>query len=116
MQPELIKTNSKKTGYDEHYIMQLVESGMTFETAAAVYSNRVKVISTPTLKSLYFKAKGDQTNAIVKMPDGHIKRPRRQCPVCGSYRAKQTDYRPLPGYDRTIRQWKCGCCRTTFYA
>ena len=117
MQPELMKSNNPLTGYDEIYIVHLVESGMTFETAADVYTaHQGRVITPVTLKHLYFKAKNAQTNVIVKKEDGHIKRPKRQCPVCGSYRAAQTDFRPLPGYDPSVREWKCGCCRTTFRA
>jgi ribosomal protein S27AE len=98
MQPELMRTNNEHTGHDERYIMWLVNSGMTFETAAAVYTARTgKSITAVVLKHIYFKAKGQQTNVIVKMPDGHIKRPKRQCPVCGSYRAVMTDYRRSQG-------------------
>jgi hypothetical protein len=116
-QPELLKTYNENSGHDERYIMRLVNDGLTFETAAAVYTVRTgKPITAVVLKHIYFKIKGQQTNVIVKMPDGHIKRPKRQCPVCGSYRAVMTDYRPQPGYDPTIRKWHCNCCRTNFYA
>ena len=117
MQPELMKSNNQTNGYDDLYIARLVDSGMTFETAASVYTVREgRPITAVVLKHIYFKHKNEQTNVIVKKENGHIKRPKRQCPVCGSYRAAQTNYRPLPGYDPAIRQWKCECCRTVFRA
>ena len=51
---------------------------------------------------------------------------RRRCPYC-SWRvieitareyccyAVKTDWKPAPGYDSRLRQWRCGLCRREWY-
>jgi len=119
-QISLFPTTHSVYGYDEQYIIRLVEGGQTWQTAADCYNyrrNPLVPISASVLRNIYLKAKGKELGAIVKMPSGYIKTTHRKCVVCGSTRGSvQIAWQREAGLAPDLRKWRCSNCRQEYYA